>query len=56
MDGKVIRRTWPTVSYSVRVDQKEWVKAEAERRQISQSIFIRTLIDKAMEAQEKEAA
>jgi hypothetical protein len=53
MDGKVIRRTWPTASFSLTVEQIAWIEAEAKRRGISKSVLIRTLI---AEAQEREAA
>ena len=32
VDGKVIRRTWPTASFSFTVDDLEWIDAEAKRQ------------------------
>jgi len=56
VDGKVIRRTWPTASFSFTVEQLAWIEAEAKRRNVSKSEVMRTLVNDAKAAQEKEAA
>jgi len=56
MDGKVIRRTWPTASFSFTVEQLAWIEAEAKRRNVSKSEVMRTLVNDAKDKQEKQAA
>jgi hypothetical protein len=68
MDGKVIRRTWPTASFSFAVEHLEWIEAEAKRRTealrqageqqriVSKSEVMRKLVDDARAAQEQQAA
>jgi hypothetical protein len=54
-DGKVIRRTWPTASFSFRAEHIEWIEAEAKRRGISKSELMRELVTDAIAVQEQAA-
>jgi hypothetical protein len=54
-DGKVIRRTWPTASFSFKVEQLAWIEAEAKRRNVSKSEVMRTLVMDAIAVQEQAA-
>ena len=56
VDGKVIRRTWPTASFSFTVEQIDWIKAEAQRRNVTKSELMRTLVMDAKAKQEADAA
>ena len=55
-DGKVIRRTWPTASFSFKVEHLTWIEQEAKRRAITKSEVMRNLVDTAKAAQESKAA
>jgi Arc/MetJ-type ribon-helix-helix transcriptional regulator len=58
MDGKVIRRTWPTASFSLTTELIEWIAQESEEKAYrgSKSKFVRAVLQAAKDAQEREAA
>jgi hypothetical protein len=56
VDGKVIRRTFPTASHSYKDYHLVWIEEQAKKRDISKSELMRKLVDDAIAAQEKQAA
>ena len=56
MDGKVMRLTYPTASFSLTPELIAWIEAEAKRRNCSKSVLVREVLSDAKEAQEAQAA
>jgi Arc/MetJ-type ribon-helix-helix transcriptional regulator len=58
MDGKVMRLTYPTASFSLTTELIEWIAQESEEKEYrgSKSKFVRAVLQAAKDAQQKEAA
>ena len=56
MDGKVMRLTYPTASFSLTVELIAWIESESKRRGCSKSVLVREVLNEAKEVQEKQAA
>ena len=55
MDGKVMRLTYPTASFSLTVSLIAWIEAEAKRRGVSKSEVVRDELLNAIAEQEQAA-
>lgn len=46
---RVVRRTYPSVAFTITVSQNEWLEQSAKAKRISKSEFLRDLLKAHME-------
>lgn len=54
-DGRVIRRTFPTASFTLTVTLIAWIEQEAKRRNVKKSTIVREALE-AASSKRQEAA
>lgn len=47
-DARIARITLPTASFSLTKQQIAWIALEAKRRKVKKSVFVRSILDRAM--------